>query len=255
MACLKGPGWEIKGVSGLLFDKDGTLIDSHLYWGEIVKRRAKAVQARYLPGGAIFERLCSFMGYDVNARRLLPSGPVALVSRQKVIDALMDGMRSEGLRADRIELEDIFGRVMEDFNRDILSYISVLPGTEELLREAKAEGLRLALVTSDSVVSTEKILEHTSLLKYFSSVVGRETVKEDKSTGGPALKALAELGLSGGEVAAVGDAPVDAEMASRAGLKAAILVSSGQIPAADLAKCSGFVSESLSDLKILPAAI
>ena len=33
----------IKNIDTVLFDKDGTIIDSNIYWGEIIKRRSKKI--------------------------------------------------------------------------------------------------------------------------------------------------------------------------------------------------------------------
>lgn len=251
MASLEGAGWKMPGIAGLILDKDGTLIDSHLYWGEIVQRRARAVSGAYGIDPSAHKEICAFMGYDTDARRLLPGGPVALVSRREVIGALLGGLRGMGKTPSGEELEKIFTKAMEGFNKDLTSYILVLPGAEDLLRSAKAAGLRLALVTSDSAVSARGILRHTGLDKYFDSVVGRETTVEDKCTGVPALKALNDIGLTGEAVVAIGDSPVDAEMSAKAGLKAAVLVASGQLPIVRLKKHSKYVSESLTGIKVL----
>ncbi|MDD5208179.1 MAG: HAD family hydrolase [Elusimicrobiales bacterium] len=251
MALLEGNGWKIQGISGLILDKDGTLIDSHLYWGEIVQRRAKAASEFYGITPSAHKVLCGFMGYDTETERLLPEGPVALVSRQEVIKALLDGLRSMRVVPSEEDLGNIFNRVMDDFNKNLMSYILVLPGAEDLLRDAKAAGLKLALVTSDSAVSAGKILRHTGLDKYFDSIVGRETTTEDKSTGVPALKALSDMGLTRDAVVAIGDSPVDAGMSAKAGLKTAVLVASGQLPIEKLKRYSKYVSESLTGIKVL----
>lgn len=250
MALLEGNGWKIQGISGLILDKDGTLIDSHLYWGEIVQRRAKAVSEVYGIPSSAHGAICAFMGYDTRTKRLLPDGPVALVSRPEVIKALLDGLRSLGKTPSEEDLGNVFNRVMYDFNKNFMSYILVLPGAEDLLRGAKAAGLRLALVTSDSTVSADRILCHTGLDKYFDSIIGRETTAEDKSTGVPALKALRDIGLNGDAVVAIGDSPADAEMSAKAGLNAAVLVASGQLPIEKLKRYSKYVSESLTGIKV-----
>lgn len=251
MATLNGPKWRIEGVSALIFDKDGTLIDSHLYWGEIVARRAAAVCGRYGLAPARQDEICASMGFDVASKRLRPEGPVALVSRGEVIKAVISQLRAIGVPAVPAELEEVFGKVAADFNPELMRYISLLPGAEVLVRRAWEAGVKLALVTSDSAVSTERILDHTGLRGCFECVVGRETLAGDKSSGLPARKALQDMGVAGGEVVAVGDAPVDAEMAAKAGLRAAVLVASGQVPASVLTSCSPYVTGTLEDIEVL----
>lgn len=250
MATLTGPGWEISGVSGIVFDKDGTIIDSHLYWGEIVKLRAMAVAEFYKLPPAAYNALCAFMGYDTQAKRLVPEGPVALVSRSEVIGALAGGLRSIGISPNDGELEKVFGEVLQEFNKDVMPFISILPGVEDLLRNLGSAGVRMALVTSDSVVSARQILQGTGLNGYFASIVGRETIPDHKNTGKPAALALREICVPACEAVAIGDAPVDSEMAMRSGMKAAVLVASGQIEAEILKRSSGFVLGSLSEIRV-----
>ena len=33
----------LSGIEGVIFDKDGTLTDSHIYWSEIIRRRANKI--------------------------------------------------------------------------------------------------------------------------------------------------------------------------------------------------------------------
>ena len=41
MIDIKVNGEVIRNIEGVIFDKDGTLTDSHIYWSEIIRRRAK----------------------------------------------------------------------------------------------------------------------------------------------------------------------------------------------------------------------
>ncbi|OFW35607.1 MAG: hypothetical protein A2074_04075 [Candidatus Aquicultor primus] len=250
MPVLYGPGWELSEISGLIFDKDGTIIDSHLYWGEIVRRRATAVIKHYGLSSANFDEICGFMGYSTELRRLKPAGPVALVARPEVIHSLAMGLTALSVKPETEELETLFGEVMTGFNKDILQYVKLLPGAEKFIARASEAGLKLSLVTSDSAVSAEKILAHTGLKQYFGPVIGRESVSADKKTGLPALAALSGMAVSPERTAAIGDAPVDAEMALRAGLKAAVMVASGQVLKSDLAELSRYVADSFAELDV-----
>ena len=43
MISLKTDLWEIKIVEAILFDKDGTFIDLHYFWGKMTELRAEEI--------------------------------------------------------------------------------------------------------------------------------------------------------------------------------------------------------------------
>ena len=43
MINLKTSIWEIKNIDTVLFDKDGTIQDLHIYWGQIIRMRSRAL--------------------------------------------------------------------------------------------------------------------------------------------------------------------------------------------------------------------
>ena len=47
MINLKTNNWKIENIETILFDKDGTLIDLHYFWGKMTELRACAVIKKY----------------------------------------------------------------------------------------------------------------------------------------------------------------------------------------------------------------
>ena len=84
MIDIVGKDFCIPKIDTVLFDKDGTLMDSNVYWGEIIKRRAKKIIDTYEVSLSEKE-LCLKMGYDTKEEKLLEEGPIAIVSRNRVI--------------------------------------------------------------------------------------------------------------------------------------------------------------------------
>ena len=62
----------------------------------------------------------------------------------------------------------------ERFSERGWSENEVYPGTEQMLRRAKASGCRLAVASSKPTVFVERILKHFGLRRYFDAVVGSE---------------------------------------------------------------------------------
>lgn len=250
MIKLFGPNWELEDVELVLFDKDGTLIDSHLYWGSIIQKRARAIIEHYNMPKESFYGLCMIMGYSLDSGRLSPQGPVALVSREEVIDIVDDYLGRIGVAGSKEAIEDIFSFVHKEAIADIKDISKLLPGAEETLKKMNETGLKLALVTSDSVINTREILKILNIDEYFTLVAGREFCSEPKSSGAPAKKACGQLKIETKKAICIGDAPMDIAMADGAHLKACISVALGQTPASDLRQQNEYVINNYSELSV-----
>jgi phosphoglycolate phosphatase len=250
MALISSGTWRIPGVKGVIFDKDGTIIDSHLYWGEIIRRRAAAVSDKLRAGPDLTAELIFSMGYDAASGRLRPEGPIALKSRTEVIKAVTGCVAAEGFALTETETEGIFSRVHGDFLGKMDAYIKPLPGAGRILSALKAAGVPCVLVTSDSAASSSEILGLLGLSDSFVAVLGRESTPEQKESGRPAMVAAELLGLPPADLICVGDAPVDVLMAGQAGLRGAVAVATGQIAEEELEKLTPYIASSLEAIKV-----
>ena len=87
---FKNTQLEITGIKGvIIFDKDGTLTNSNIFWAEIIKRRSLEIINFTKLDVSHFSYLCKIMGLDLESNLLLPEGPIALKSRKEVIDSLI----------------------------------------------------------------------------------------------------------------------------------------------------------------------
>jgi len=250
MISLSGNAWRLNGVRCVLFDKDGTLVDSHLYWGRIIERRARAILCGYRLAEDAFVPLCLSMGLDVSTGRLRPEGPIALVSREEVISVVLHELAGMGVAATEPALGQLFVQEHQAFLPELFSYVRMLPGVRELLVQLKQAGVKTAVVTTDTVPNTLETLGRLGLDHLFDAVIGKESTKEPKTSGVPATLALQRLGLPPKGAVCIGDAPMDLIMAQKGGLQAGIWVATGQIEGARLAQYSPYGVESLHDLQI-----
>lgn len=249
MISLKTNEWELKDIDTVFFDKDGTFIDSHVYWGEIVQRRVKAAMFELQLPAEDFSDLCLSLGYDLKTKKLLEKGPVGICSRQEVISMFTETLRKyRSCITDQV-IDDLFVRVHQAFQPEMKDYVRLLDGAEPLFKKLKDKNVKMALITSDTRGTTEDTIKMFGLEKYFDLVVTKEDTPEAKKTGRPALLALRQLGSRPEHTIAIGDAPMDAEMAKNANLKAAVLVATGQIGFQTLCKESPYISCSLKNLE------
>lgn len=250
MADLYTDNWELKNVNTVLFDKDGTFIDSHVYWGRIIVLRVQAVMDFYKVDEKYFDDLCLSLGYDTQNKVLIEKGPIALLAREAVIDSLMNKLKEISIKSDFDAIAKIFKGVHTKFLDEIYDYVKPIKEAEILFKRLKEKGVQLAVVTSDMKANTEAILEKTNLSQYFDLVIGKDSCTKAKKTGEPALVALKILNADPETTISVGDAPMDFEMAKNANLKGSILVSTGQIPEIRLKELVNTTVKSLREVKV-----
>jgi phosphoglycolate phosphatase len=252
-ASIKTDDWSIDRVEAVIFDKDGTLINHHLYWGEIIRRRADMVIKQYKLDETMFTLICSAMGLSLNDDRLLPDGPVGLVSRDGVIRALCSCLSKEGVETDEQIIDQLFIHVHDAFLPDIDKYIQLIPSAVEFIYALHHAGVKKAVVTSDTVQNTKATLMKLDIDKYFDVIIGKDSTSEVKISGIPALKALEILHVQPAMAVCIGDAPMDLIMGKSSGCKAGIGVTTGQVIAEILNQYTPYVIKSMMELKVANA--
>jgi phosphoglycolate phosphatase len=250
MATVRTATWELDGVEAVLFDKDGTLIDSHRYWGRIIEKRAAAIIRHYSLGPDLYEGLCSAMGFSLRDRTLLPDGPIALVSREEVIDAVHRFLLGRQVPSSTGVLADIFTREHTLFLPEMFEHIRLLPAVREILVGLRSQAVKLAVVTTDTIINTRETLRYLGIDGFFDAVIGKESTTQAKVTGGPAREALRMLHSRPEHTVSIGDAPMDLVMATNSGLKAGIGIATGQITLDRLKEYTPYVALSLGDLAL-----
>lgn len=97
----------------------------------------------------------------------------------------------------------------------------VFAGVVEVVRELYGRGIKLAVVTSKTRATSIRGLRLFDLDKYFPVVVGHEDCQLHKPHPEPVLRGLEGLGLPAGDCLMVGDSPFDIMSAKAAGVRTA----------------------------------
>ncbi|CAM4326000.1 HAD family hydrolase [Paenibacillus tarimensis] len=217
-------------VRGIIFDKDGTLLDFQYMWGRwtlILLEKLKAC------GGT--PDWHAALGITVTGDTVVhdPDGPLAMASNEQTIAILAWHLYRGGLPWNRA-LSYVSEAVMET-NRELeeLRPVQPMPGLLLFLERCKAAGVKMAVATSDDTAMAEQHLGWLGIRHYFEAVIGADRVKRGKPHPDMAVLACLELGLQPEETVMIGDTKADIQMAAEAGMQAGIMIGGADSGRAD----------------------
>jgi HAD superfamily hydrolase (TIGR01549 family) len=137
---------------------------------------------------------------------------------------------------------------VDRFEREGMLHGSVEPSTRPVLDGLRGAGLRLAVLTNNSLASANAALERFDLRAPFDLVLARSVVPALKPDGAGVAAAHARLG--GAPVSVVGDSYIDGLAAQRAGVGARFVAFRADL--ADLAARGVSLWASIDNLAALP---
>ncbi len=250
MISLKTKDWEINNIDTILFDKDGTFIDLHYFWGKMTELRAKEVIKRFNLDDKLFEKLCLYLGYDILTGKMLKDGITALYSRPKIIDIFCENLKECNVETTHKEIEEIFDYINTIFYKEMEKYTKPIDTAITFIKKVRQQGIKCGIVTSDSKESTLLTLNHFDWNNLFDVVIGRESTPEHKESGVPAKMAITAINANPQTTIMIGDAPMDYLAAINAGIEKTILVATGQIERECLLEASPYSINSLDEITI-----
>lgn len=102
--------------------------------------------------------------------------------------------------------------------------VSAYPGVPEAIRAVRTRGVRLGLVTSKNRSGAERGLRVIGLDGHFEVIVGADDVENPKPHPEPVLRALDQMGVSAAEAIYIGDSTHDMESGRAAGVRTAAVL-------------------------------
>lgn len=163
-------------ITTLLFDLDGTLIDTN----ELIITSYLHTLEKYYPGQFQREDVLPFMG-----------------------PTLHEAFTTVGADPDRVEEMVKVYRTFNIANHDLL--VKEFESVFETIQTLYEKGYKLAIVTTKRHDVALKGLRLTGLDKFFEVVIALDHVEKVKPDPEPIIKALEELGSSPAEAVMVGD--------------------------------------------------
>ena len=250
MINIVSKNFRLNNIEGIIFDKDGTLTDSSVYWSEIIKRRSQKIKNDFLLSQEDYYQLIRTMGLDISTNKLLPEGPIAIKSRGEVIKKIIYYLGEKNIQVGKEYFEGTFKEIHTNFSKESYKFIVPIKPAYELIKILKKFKVKLFLITSDTKYNADETINCLQINDHFDLVIGGDSGFGDKKMGLSCKYICKEFNLNNNQVISIGDAPVDNEMAINSNLKASILVESGQIKIKTLSKFSEFCISDLSQIKI-----
>jgi pyrophosphatase PpaX len=162
----------------VLFDFDGTLVDSGRIILASFRHATKTVLEREIPDEVLVAGV----------------GGSGIAEQMAAIDA---------------DHADELVRVYREHNEPLHEELEAFEGIAELLERLHGEGRRLGIVTAKRRPTVQLAFDRLELESWFDAVVCREQTEHGKPHPEPVLRALEILGARPADAAFVGDSPYD----------------------------------------------
>jgi phosphoglycolate phosphatase len=192
------PHWRGRRLDAVLFDLDGTLLETAGDIGAVLNLALADRQLGPLPADAV--------------RKLIGRGAPSLVAR---------ALQLAGTGSQEVDVEATLGRFCAHYEQLYAgdgSTATAFPGVLEGLRALHAAGLKLAVVTNKQRRFALQVLGRLGLVRWFEAVVGGDTSGQRKPDPRPLHHACELLRVDSAQALMVGDSAIDVRAARAAGM-------------------------------------
>jgi phosphoglycolate phosphatase len=228
-------------IRGILFDKDGTLVDFHGTWLPAYRSLATSF-ANGDP--SLAGRLLRLGGADpdsdeIDANSVFAVGPISDVAA--IWHTLLEDW----------ELEELNTAVIDGLAAGTLHHCRAFDGMAALLKRLSARGFRLGVATNDGENGSRAMLERLDLIDSLDFVAGWDSGFAAKPAPDMVDGFCQATRLAPEAVVVVGDSVADMEMAKQAQAGVSVGVLSGTGGRKDLVKIADVIIESVAELEAL----
>lgn len=227
-------------MRGILFDKDGTLIDFHASWSELYRELALEL------ADGDPERAADMLragGMDPETGLVRAGSVLAAGNTADFVDLWFPELAGTDRQA-------MIDRIDATFLANGERHSVPLPGLLETLALLAGDGLVMGVATSDGTAAARAAVSSLGLGSYLPHIYGYDSVARPKPAPDIVHAFAAAIDVTPKDIVVVGDNAHDLHMARSAGAGAAIGVLSGNGSADDLAPLADVVLDSIRDLPL-----
>ena len=231
-------------IRGILFDKDGTLLDFFETWAPAY-RAAVEVAADIAGDPAMADRMLRATGFEPESGIFDPESLLAGGTTAQICDAWAD----EAGIVERGRFSHLVHEAMDDYAARYP--VPIAEGLDVLFERLAGRGYALGIATMDSEVVAQVTAETLGLSRWLTFLAGYNSGHGVKPEPGMVLGFCAAAGLTPAEVLVIGDTDRDINMARNAGAGLVVGVLTGASPADRLVPIADRVLESVFEIETL----
>jgi phosphoglycolate phosphatase len=181
----------MSAYTGVVFDLDGTLVDSSQDITNALNRTLAPFGARALSAQEVTP--------------LLGEGPYRLVEDAIILAG-----------ADVPDVESITAGYLADYRKNPIEESTLFEHVAEALAALDARGMPMAVCTNKTEAIAREVLDGLGIGQYFGSVVGADRLANCKPHPDHLITAIAEIGAQPGSSVLIGDSVIDQQCARNA---------------------------------------
>ena len=241
-------------ISGILFDKDGTLLDFNAFWIPAARHVIRRILSDYsIPEtDAHMEKAQNSIG--IVQDKVLPGSSFAWKTYRDIADDLKPALESTeaGLHVDA---EELTNKLVRYFEEESLTDSQNIKGTADLpaiLRSLQETGIQLGITTTDTYCAAVNCLKELHILSFITFFAADQMAEPMplKPDGRIILRAAEQWHTAPETILVVGDALNDMKFAHNGGA-IAVGVLSGVSSRAQLRPEADHIIDSVANLPAL----
>lgn len=205
----------MRGIAGVLFDKDGVLVDFHATWGPATERTIRHVAT----GEAQARALAGAIDFDLDTRLFAPESPFIAGTGADTMRAWAPIVGNDAA---------LWRRIARRMTEEGAACVAAAPEASTALHALRSAGLPLGIATNDQEDSARAQMEKLGLSGLFETISGSDSGHGAKPGPGMILAFAAHLDVPPARILMVGDSTHDLHAARAAG---AVAVAIGTGPA------------------------
>jgi phosphoglycolate phosphatase len=242
-------------VEAVIFDKDGTLADSHAFLWKLAEQRIHYV-CQIIPDLEASLKAA----WGIQANQISPTGLMAVGTRRETEIATAAFIAATG--EEWVKSLTIAQSAFEEADRHMgrkADHTPLFDDCKTLLERLHQTQLKLAILSADTTVNVQDFGQRYQLGAYFDLLQGTD---EGYSKPDPRLfwQTCAALDVSPAKALMVGDSPADIQMAKAAGAIGCVVVAWGWTEVSTLESATSATTDqfrlckiqSFNDLEVLP---
>lgn len=239
--------WKKMQIKGILFDKDGTLIDFNAVWLTAAKEVVRFfIQINGLEYSTEVEKRI-YQAIGMEQERVIPNGPLAYQTYYEIGTGICKELQKMQIELDTKLVERQLSVLFESVcARKDFSYHPIVD-LKPLFTQLSENGLKIGLATADTKSSVERCFTSLGVLDDFEYLGYDDGTLQPKPAGDMFFAFAKKCSLKPSEILVVGDTKNDMIFAHRYG-GIGVGVLSGVSKKQDFGKEADFVVDTVAEL-------